>query len=155
MRLSYVSLMLILFSLIVGCSSFQISTQNNEIPSTQIESDWQDTFNISSCSMHTTGENEYFILEPGFQLVLEGGTEVLIITVLDETELVDGVETRIAKSENGKMESSSRYPGITLLFVARPKMSIILARKWIYSRAECSPAIVVPGDQGKKTLNLD
>ena len=43
-----------------------------------------------------SGRNDYFILEPGFQLVLKGSTgfwgmtdEKLVITVLDETEEID------------------------------------------------------------------
>ena len=37
------------------------------------KSSWQQEFPISSCNMQTSGKNPYFILEPGFQLVLEGG----------------------------------------------------------------------------------
>jgi hypothetical protein len=47
--------------------------------------------------MLSEGRNDYFILEPGFRLVLEGGQEVLHITVLDETLEVDGVETRVVE----------------------------------------------------------
>ena len=42
-----------------------------------------------------TGRNPYFILEPGYVLVLEGGGAQLTITVLDETKTIDGVETRV------------------------------------------------------------
>jgi hypothetical protein len=44
--------------------------------------------------MVTTGRNDYFVLEPGFQLVLEGGGTRVQITVLEETKTVDGVLTR-------------------------------------------------------------
>jgi hypothetical protein len=74
-------------------------------------SDWQEEFDISACTMASTGSNQYFILEPGFQLVLEGGTEVLIITVLDETVEVDGIETRVVEereSKNGEINEVSR-----------------------------------------------
>ena len=37
--------------------------------------EWQEEFGISSCTLQTTGRNEYFILEPGHQLVLEGGPQ--------------------------------------------------------------------------------
>ena len=52
--------------------------------------------------MVTTGQNTYFILEPGFQLVLEGGNEVLAITVLDETIEIDGVHTRVVEEREWK-----------------------------------------------------
>jgi hypothetical protein len=74
-------------------------------------SDWQEEFDISGCTMASTGNNRYFILEPGFQLVLEGGSEVLVITVLDETVEVDGIQTRVVEereSKNGEIIEVSR-----------------------------------------------
>jgi hypothetical protein len=74
-------------------------------------SDWQADFDISACTMATKGSNPYFILEPGFQLVLEGGTEALVITVLDETIDVDGIQTRVVEereSRDGELIEASR-----------------------------------------------
>jgi len=75
--------------------------------------DWQQEFAISSCKLLTTGRNQYFVLEPGFQLVLEGGDTKLQITVLDETKTVDGVLTRVVEErewKNGKLyEVSKNY----------------------------------------------
>ncbi len=73
-------------------------------------------FFIEDCTFSDTGSNTFFILEPNYQLVLAGeekdGTEVeLIITVLDETEVVDGVETRVVEereSEDGELVEVSR-----------------------------------------------
>jgi hypothetical protein len=63
--------------------------------------DWQTKFEEDKTDLTSTGENPYFILEPGYQLVLEMGTvgvtTSLIITVLDETKVVDGVETRVVE----------------------------------------------------------
>ncbi|MFH0865547.1 MAG: hypothetical protein V1904_05105 [Bacteroidota bacterium] len=54
-----------------------------------------------SCTFATSGSNTYFILQPGFQLVLQGidekDTVILKITVLNETKIVDSVETRIVE----------------------------------------------------------
>lgn len=54
-----------------------------------------------SCTFATTGNNTYFILQPGFQLRLQGiegkDTTILKITVLNETKIVDSVETRIVE----------------------------------------------------------
>src|SRR5215211_5325114 len=52
---------------------------------------WKQEFGISSCELAPTGRNQYFILEPGFQLVLEGGSEKVAVTVLDETKTITGV----------------------------------------------------------------
>lgn len=66
------------------------------------DSAWQEEFGLSDCTLVPTGRNEYFILEPGFRLVLEGrnlvgAPEKLAITVLDETREVDGVLTRVVE----------------------------------------------------------
>jgi hypothetical protein len=66
------------------------------------ESTWQEEFGLSECDLVSTGRNEYFVLEPGFQLVLEGRNllgkhEKLAITVLEETREVDGVLTRVVE----------------------------------------------------------
>jgi hypothetical protein len=66
------------------------------------DSAWQENFEISSCTLLTTGKNEYFILEPGFQLVLEGGDTKVEITVLNETKVVDGVTTRVVEEKEWK-----------------------------------------------------
>lgn len=64
------------------------------------------------CAFDATGRNQYFILEPGYQLTLEnnkGGR--LLITVLKETRKIGNVETRIVEeneSENGKPVEISR-----------------------------------------------
>jgi hypothetical protein len=63
---------------------------------------WQKEFAISKCNLVTTGRNEYFVLEPGFQLVLEGGDTKLQITVLNETKVVDGVTTRVVEEKEWK-----------------------------------------------------
>ena len=74
-----------------------------------------DSFLQDSCSFQTTGHNNYFILEPGYQLVLEGmeGKDKikLVITVLNETKKIGNVETRIVEeneSANGKTVEISR-----------------------------------------------
>lgn len=96
-------------------------TQNSPVPTTTVGSEpssssaggsgWQESFDISSCNMVTRGKNDYFILEPGYQLALEGGQEVLLITVLDETIEVDGVVTRVVEERewrNGELIEVSR-----------------------------------------------
>lgn len=66
------------------------------------DSSWQEEFGISKCNLMTTGRNQYFVLEPGFQLVLEGDDTKLQITVLDETKNVNGVLTRVVEEREWK-----------------------------------------------------
>ena len=63
---------------------------------------FQREFSVAQCTLKTTGRNDYFILEPGFQQVLEGGGTRLQITVLDETKTVAGVETRVVEEREWK-----------------------------------------------------
>src|SRR5689334_4221871 len=62
---------------------------------------FEDKFNVAPADFASAGRNDYFILEPGYQLTLEGQDEGkparLVITVLDQTRTVDGVETRVVE----------------------------------------------------------
>jgi len=60
------------------------------------------SFGIEKSELASSGENPYFILQPGYALVLAAGDERLVITVLDETRVVDGVETRIVEERETK-----------------------------------------------------
>jgi hypothetical protein len=74
-------------------------------------SSYQKEFAIADCKLVTTGRSPYFILEPGFQLVLEGGDTKLHITVLDETKTLAGVVTRVVEErewKDGKLYEVSR-----------------------------------------------
>lgn len=66
------------------------------------DSSWQREFGISQCKLMTTGRNPYVVLEPGFQLVLEGDDTKLQITVLDQTKQVAGVTTRVVEEREWK-----------------------------------------------------
>ncbi len=77
----------------------------------QADSSWQEEFDIANCDLSATGRNQYFVLEPGFQLVLESEDTRLEITVLDQTETVDGISTRVVEErewEDGKLYEVSR-----------------------------------------------
>ena len=64
--------------------------------------DWQREFGIAKCTLLTTGRNNFMVLEPGYQLLLEGGGAKLQVTVLDQTELIDGVLTRVVEEREWK-----------------------------------------------------
>ena len=77
--------------------------------------EWTETLTNTDKTFSDKGRNPYFILEPGYQLTLKGKEDgekvVLIITVLNETKMVDGVETRIVEereTSNGKLKEVSR-----------------------------------------------
>ncbi len=81
----------------------------------QTSEGWMTSFDLKDCDFTSTGENSYFILKPGFQAILEGEEDgeklQLIMTVLDETKVVDGVETRVVEekeSEGGNLVEVSR-----------------------------------------------
>jgi hypothetical protein len=76
---------------------------------------WTENFNLSSCQWSSIGRNDFFVLEPGYQQVLEGhiGKDSihLEILVLEETKKVAGVETRVIEereSRAGKLVEVSR-----------------------------------------------
>ena len=64
--------------------------------------DWTSVFLVEKDELLSVGRNPYFILEPGYRLVLEGDGAQLIITVLNETKKVDGVETRVVEERETK-----------------------------------------------------
>ncbi len=78
---------------------------------TEARDSWQKEFGISERSLVPSGRNRYFVLEPGFRLVLESKKEKLWITILNETKEVGGVTTRVVEErewKNGKLVEVSR-----------------------------------------------
>lgn len=76
---------------------------------------FSESFMQDSCTFSSTGRNAFFVLQPGYQLILEGrkGSENgrPVITVLNETQLIDGIETRVVEENeavNGKTVEISR-----------------------------------------------
>ncbi len=79
------------------------------------ENDWTKSFDVNAQDFVSTGRNRYFILEPGYRLVLKGKEEgkstVVTITVLDETKMIDGVSTRVVQEDEthqGRLVESTR-----------------------------------------------
>jgi hypothetical protein len=79
--------------------------------------EWTVFFGIEANDLSSTGRNPYFVLEPGYQLVLEDGAERLVISVLAETRVVNGVETRVVEEREAKggalVEVSRNYFAIS------------------------------------------
>jgi hypothetical protein len=72
---------------------------------------WQDDFGLATCKFSNSGRNGYIVLDPGHQLVLQHGGTRLQITVLDKTEEVNGVTTRVVEErewDKGQLTEVSR-----------------------------------------------
>lgn len=73
--------------------------------------EWMDSFDEDKADLRSSGKNPYFSLQPGYVLRLrnDDGDE-LTITVLEETKMVDGVETRVVEereTEDGELTEVS------------------------------------------------
>ncbi len=93
------------------------STHAKDTNSEDLLRGWTSDFSAEKPDLVSTGRNPYFILEPGYILVLEGGDERLVITVKDETVQVDGVECRVVEERETKagkvVEVSNNYFAIS------------------------------------------
>jgi len=78
---------------------------------------WTDDFSAETGDLVATGRNPYFVLEPGYVLVLDDGAVQLTVTVKNETTTIDGVECRVVEErevESGKViEVSNNYFAIS------------------------------------------
>lgn len=80
-----------------------------------VAAEWTETLAVTDEALTNTGRNAFFILEPGYQLLLEGKEDgkntTLTITVLNETKTVGHVETRVVEERevaDGKLVEVSR-----------------------------------------------
>jgi hypothetical protein len=93
-------------------TAMNVYAQNTTMPPStgQPTEGWMTSFDLENCDFASSGKNDYFVLEPGYQVVLGGqedGEELqLVMTVLNETKVVDGIETRVVEekeTEGGKL----------------------------------------------------
>ena len=96
-------------------SSRQPTPPSTPLSTDQTSQEWMTTFDLENCDFVSSGENSYFILKPGYQVILGGqedGEELeLVMTVLNETKVVDGIETRVVEekeTEGGNIVEVSR-----------------------------------------------
>ena len=72
---------------------------------------WTDEFHLAERTFSPTGRNRFFILEPGYTIVIESKSDKVIITALDQTKKIGDVVTRIVEErefEDGKLTEVSR-----------------------------------------------
>lgn len=106
-RILLITALLAVLTSCVKVSSGNTSPQASSTPSQE----WQEEFNLDSRTLSDIGESKYFILVPGFQLILESRNEKIAITVLDETKEIGGFVTRVVEEReeaNGELSEVSR-----------------------------------------------
>lgn len=79
------------------------------------EDGFESTFDIDRYTLSADGDNRYWSLRPGRYVVLgdlaPDGSELVVISVLEETEMIDGIETRVIEErefEDGQLVEVSR-----------------------------------------------
>jgi len=63
---------------------------------------WSESFSTSSCAWSSTGRNDFFVLEPGYQQIFEGheGKDSVHQSGATEVETIVGPELGQAATEN-------------------------------------------------------
>lgn len=60
---------------------------------------WQEEFDLTSRKLSHTGKSSYFVLMPGYQIVLADKSTTLTFTVLNETKTIGRVVTRVVEEK--------------------------------------------------------
>jgi hypothetical protein len=72
---------------------------------------WRDRFDVAKADLLPTGTNTYITMQPGRVLRLKSGIDTLTITVLPDTQDIDGITTGILEereTKNGTLAEISR-----------------------------------------------
>ncbi len=103
--------MMIVTTEVLGQSEIGKNEDTSSLPPTSFMTDQP----LKNCNFASTGKNSYFILEPGYKVILEGEEDgqnlQLVMSILNETKIVDGVETRVVEereTEGGNLVEVSR-----------------------------------------------
>ncbi len=83
------------------------------IPAAQApgKAEFRTAFPVDKPNLSDTGSGAYFVLEPGYRLHFQSGKDTLIVSVLEDTRVVDGVTTRVVEereTEGGRLAEVSR-----------------------------------------------
>jgi hypothetical protein len=77
----------------------------------QSGSAWRDRFDVNKADLLSTGTNSYITMQPGRILKLAHGIDTLTVTILPDTQVIDGVTTGVLEERettNGKLTEVSR-----------------------------------------------
>ena len=80
----------------------EVAADDDDDPDGAQARKWTDSFYLDERTFSAAGGNRFFSLEPGHQLVLESEDEKVVITVLDQTRMIGGVETRVIEEREEK-----------------------------------------------------
>ncbi len=125
-----------------------------------VQQDWKEDFNLPARKLASVGTSRYFVLTPGFQLILASGNSKLTITVLNETQEVNGTTTRVIEEKeesNGALSEISRnfyaidqetgdafYYGEDVDFYANGQITGH-GGGWLAYEKENRPGLIMPG----------
>jgi len=68
------------------------------------------TFATRNCDWRASGSNQFMIIEPGYQIVLESEEERQVITVLNSTKEVTGITTRVIEEVSSELDEGEWIP---------------------------------------------
>ena len=91
----------------IGLACLLLSTMIHS----QSRAEWQSTFSVVTKNLGVQGTNPYFNLTPGYQLSYIHKKDAEVVTVLNETRVIDGVTTRAVEdreSHNGNLAELTR-----------------------------------------------
>ena len=91
---------------------------------------WRDRFEVDKARLLPTGNNPYISMQPGRVLTLKHGSDTLTITVLDETQDVDGVRSGILEERETKGGALAEISRNFLATDRTTGMSTTSARTW-------------------------
>ncbi len=77
----------------------------------QSRREWRDRFDVNKADLHPTGTNAYITMQPGRVLKLKHGNDTLTITILSDTQEVDGIVAGVLEereTKNGVLVEVSR-----------------------------------------------
>jgi hypothetical protein len=77
----------------------------------QPSSTWRDKFDVNKANLLPTGTNPYITMQPGRVLKLKHGNDTLTVTILPDTQQVDGLTAGVLEereTKNGKLVEVSR-----------------------------------------------
>jgi hypothetical protein len=88
---------------LVACGSAMIAGQSSQ--------EWRDRFDVNKADLLATGTNAYITMQPGRILKLAHGKDTLTVTILPDTQVIDGVTTGVLEereTKNGRLVEVSR-----------------------------------------------
>jgi len=88
---------------LVACGAAISAGQSNQT--------WRDRFDVNKTDLLPTGSNAYITMQPGRVLKLKHGADTLTVTILPDTQIVDGVTAGVLEereTRSGKLAEVSR-----------------------------------------------